>query len=212
MIGELLLRNLKDTKYLCWDTETENLNQYFSRPWQVGFIVATLDKILESHCYYIWWDNLNVSPEAIKVTRFDYDKYKSEAKPAKEVLGIFETYLYDPKLFNVAHNLLNFDCYQHNTWRRELGIKPDYSYLQRTLDTNCLSKAYKKGFKLEEGGDRLAWQWKLANFHEKGVKTSLGTMAKEFGIPFDFNSMHEANNDVKITWQVLRNLIWKLEI
>ena len=44
----------------------------------------------------------------------------------------------------IGQNLLGFDVYIHRIYCKYLGIKPDYSYISRIYDTNCIAKAIKK--------------------------------------------------------------------
>ena len=59
---EKLLRFRKDQKYLIFDYETCNLNLVAgdNKPWQLAFIVAQGDKVLEKQDYWLKWDDLNV--------------------------------------------------------------------------------------------------------------------------------------------------------
>ncbi len=147
MIGSHLLRYQKDQKFFCFDFETTGLNLGFALPWQVSYAVFTMDKILEEHNFYIWWDNLRMSEGAARVTGFNPSFYKESAMEPDIVQQSFESYLYNENLMPVGHNLYGYDSMIHAVWRRKLGFKPDYSYLNRSLDTVALSKALKKGIK-----------------------------------------------------------------
>lgn len=211
MIGAELLRYDKERRYLCYDLETTGLNLGFALPWQVSYCVFTLDKIIEEHDFYIWWDNLPVSEGAARVTRFDFRRYQEIALPADVVLKSFEAYLYDPQIWSVAHNQLNYDSMIHALWRRKLGLKEDYSYLSRAFDTVALSKAYKKGIK-PDTTNLLGFQYRMMGIVERGLKTNLGAMGKEFEIEFDSNKLHDALADIHLNVAVFRQLLWKLEI
>lgn len=210
-LGEDLLRFKNHQKYIIFDFETESLNLYLARPWQLAFALYQGNKKIKSYDLYIDWPDIQVSKEAAIITRFNINHYRSAAKPPKEVLALFEKYLYDPDYLIIGHNILNYDIMIHNTLRRLCGLPADYSYLERCLDTNCLAKAHKKEIKYG-GEDRLLWQFKLLNFREKGLKTSLSTMCKDFSIDVDPNKQHDAIYDIDINMQVFQKLIWSFEI
>ena len=56
-----LLRFKTNQKYIVFDFETEGLNLRYSKPWQLGFIVAQNKKIIERHDIHIDFEDLNVS-------------------------------------------------------------------------------------------------------------------------------------------------------
>jgi hypothetical protein len=161
-----------------------------------------------------------MSAAAIEITRFNWDEYKRLAEPADVVLRDFENVLLEPNTLNGGHNLFGFDIDQHKNWRRGCGLDPDWSYLPRTLDTMCLSKAYRGNF--PPGQDRRAWQYQLlhermskkkdATDPKKGGGVSLGAMCREFGIEYDPMKAHGSEYDTTRTHLLLNQLVWKLEI
>lgn len=211
MIGSDLLRYDKNRKYFAFDFETTGLNLYYDLPWQVSYSVFTIDRILEEHNFFIWWDNLEISQDAARVTRFDFNTYKNLALDSSMVLKSFEAYLYDPEIYPVGHNLLGYDTMIHKTWRNKLGFEPDYSYINRLYDTAILSKAYKKGWKIDRS-DLQSCQYRYAEYIERGLKTNLAQMGREFDIQFDPNKLHDAKEDIRLNIEVFKKLIWKIEI
>lgn len=214
-LGEDLLRYKFDQKWLVWDVETESLNLGFSRPWQISWVVGKGKKIIESFDRYIKWDDLKVSEGAAQITGFNYGLYITEAEDARETLDLFESYLYNPEYLVSGHNILGFDIYQHNVWRRELGLTPDYSYLERCYDTLAFSRAYKMGIKLSQEiskKDLTLWQFKILSHYDKKIKCSLSAMAKEFDIYFDHTMLHNAIYDVEINYKVLWSLLNQMKI
>lgn len=211
MIGSDLLRYATQQEYVLFDFETSGLNLFYDIPWQCSFIICTLDRILESHDYYVKWDKLNISRGAAAVTGFNYDEYQRLARDPKEVLDIFEAALNVERRIPLGHNIIGYDTMIHQVWRRKLGLPTDYSYLARSLDTNALSKAYKKGIAVDRS-NLLAFQFKMLNYHERGLKSSLSTMAKEFGISYNEYDLHKGHKDIELNWQVWRKLVWSIEI
>ena len=52
-----LLRYKKDQKYIVFDYETEGLNLYYSKPFQLSFIIAQNKKIIRVLCEGLQKDN-----------------------------------------------------------------------------------------------------------------------------------------------------------
>jgi hypothetical protein len=217
MIGESLLRYQKEQEYITIDTETESLNCVYARPFQVSFMIWSLEGEKEFHNYFVKWDDLMMSKDAARITNFANTGYYEKARDAKEILDIVEAYLYNPKYKIAAQNFLGYDSMIINSWRRALGLKTNYEYLYqpfKSYDTVAMSKAYKKGIKLDTSSSNnfLAHQFRLLDYVEKGLKTSIGTMSKEFGIVLDESRLHTADYDIIQNAEIHKKLIWLLEI
>lgn len=206
-----LLRFKKNQKYIVFDFETEGLNLRYSRPWQLGFIEVEGKSIKNEYDIYIGFDDLSVSADAARITGFSEHTYHKKKKDKLKVLEFFDKFLYNPDYLVIGHNILGYDVYIHNILRKACGKPTDYSYLNRVVDTNCLSKAYKMGLKRVDGNLTL-WQYKLNNYIKKGLKTSQITMLKEFSIPFEADRLHDAVYDVKMTLDLFHKLIWNIEV
>ncbi len=126
-----LLRFNKNQKYIVFDFETESLNLFYNKPWQLSFVIATGNKVIEEHDYFIDWPDLKVGEEAAKINHFNLSDYNKSKQDARKVLDCFEGFLYDKDYIIVGHNIIGFDIYIHNIYRRLLGEKQDYTYLER---------------------------------------------------------------------------------
>jgi DNA polymerase III epsilon subunit-like protein len=206
-----LLRFKKQQKYIVFDFETEGLNLRYSRPWQLGFLEAEGAQIKNQYDIYIDFEDLAVSRDAARITGFSKQIYDKKKKDKEKVLKFFDKFVYDPDYLLIGHNVIGYDVYIHNVLRKACGYSADYSYMDRIIDTNCLSKAYKMGLKKVDGNSTL-WQYKLNNYIKKGLKTSQITMLKEFDIEFDKDKLHDAVYDVKMTLKLFHKLIWNVEI
>jgi len=206
-----LLRFKKNQKYIVFDFETEGLNLRYSRPWQLGFIETEGQNIKNEHDIYIGFDDLSVSVDAARITGFSEHTYHKKKKDKLQVLEFFDKFLYNPDYLIIGHNIIGYDVYIHNVLRKACGKPTDYSYMNRVIDTNCLSKAYKMGLKKVDDNLTL-WQYKLNNYIKKGLKTSQITMLKEFSIPFEADKLHDAVYDVKMTLKLFHKLIWNIEV
>ena len=211
---EDLLRFKNKQKYMVFDFETCNLNlvSEHNKPWQLAFLIYHGDKLIESNDYHIYWEDLRMSEGARKVTGFNDKKYKSLAKPAEEVLNHFEKYLYDDSYIKLGHNILGFDIYIHNTFRKLLGKKTDYSYLNRSIDTLSLAKAIHKEIEFNEDDQFLSWQFKLNSVYERGMRLNLGACCKTYEVDFDPAKLHDALYDIKKNYEVFRKMLWKIKI
>lgn len=210
-----LLRFDSEQKYLIFDTETCNTNLLISNyPWQIGFLIVNSSKILEKHNYYIFWDDIlnKISEGAKKHTRFDYETYKRYARPQKEILDIFESYLYNDEYIKLGHNIYHFDIFVHNQWRRENKLASNYSYLPNTLDTDAIARAWKLGIKEIKRKDWVQSMFKFGSYAQKGMRTNLTSLGKEFGIDVDYDNLHDALNDVSLNLLVWDQLKYKINI
>lgn len=212
-LGNELLRYKKDQLYLIFDKETEGLNYYYSRPYQISFILCTLDEIKEKHDYYIWWPDLKMSEGAKIKTKFNYDLYKERAQDPKKIYDIFTPYLKNKDVIPAGHNILGYDNMIYaNCWSRNVGYPMgDFDFQERAIDTNILSKAHLKGMK-PDMANFLAWQFKIDGLIEKKFYSNLAIMAAHFKIPLEEERLHEALYDVVINYEVLKKLIWTMDI
>lgn len=212
MIPDLLRYN-KSQKYILYDYETENVNLLTNnKPWQVGWVEGVGDKIVDVVNEHIDWPDLDISEDAARITKFDRAKYDRLKKPARPILDRLQSYLDDPEYIILTHNGIGFDIYLHQLYRKKLGLPVDYKFLSRFLDTNSLSKAYKLGVKTINRKNGYAECLKYTNYIQKGLKTSLSTMAKELGVDYNESDLHDAEKDVIINWAVWNKLIWVIEI
>jgi len=209
-----MLRFNKNQKYLCFDFETCHLNllNIENKPWQLSYIVAKGNQIIKEVDNFIYWPNLKISKGAQEVTHFDERKYHSLASDPKDVLSAFEEYLYDPEYIIVGQNLLGFDVYIHNIFRKLINKRTDFSYINRIIDTNCIAKAIKKNLIPPKNSDFIIWQYKLNNFREKGLKTSIKAQLKDYKIDFDENMLHNSMYDVQMNFQIFQKQIWQIDI
>lgn len=210
MIGTNLLRYRPDQRFMVADKESEGLHLQRHRPWEVAYLICDAKQVYERVVERIWWPDLAITAEAARITRFNYADYKATAKPADEVLARYEERLYDPSIIPVGHNFY-FDGYMHNNWRRGVGKREDWSWLARMVDTHCLFKAMKKGWK-PDLSDYESWQWRAQNWREKGLKSNLGFVCRELGLDYDETQAHGALYDIERTREVLFKEIWSVEV
>ena len=211
---EDLLRFKNDQKYLIFDYETCNLNLglEMNKPWQLAYITAKGKFINERVDSWLSWPEIKVSKGAARVTGFTMQKYNKLKSDPLKALNSFEEYLYDPDYLIIGHNVLGFDVYIHNIHRSLCGKKPDYSYVDRIVDTNCIARAIKSDIKPKEKDDFLSWQYRLLNHRVRGVKTNLKQMCLDYSIDFDATKLHNALYDIEVNFEVFKKMIWDIEI
>jgi DNA polymerase III alpha subunit (gram-positive type) len=209
---ENLLRFNKRQRYLIFDTETEGLNLVNSRPWQIAWILAEGDKILEKHDLYIKWEDLNISDEAAKITGFSKQLYDKKSLDPKEVYNKFSKYLEDESSLIVGQNLLGFDVYMINIWRKKIGLNSDYSFVNRIIDTKSIATAIAKDIPPPSKDNLLSWQYRLLNHKEKGLKTSQLTLLKKYDIPHDAKRLHDAMYDIEMNFRIFRKQLFEIEL
>ena len=90
-------------------------------------------------------------------------------------------------------------------------MKPDYSYVKRSIDTVCIAKALKND--IQYGGDDfISWQYKLNNMMDRKSKKKLIDLCKHYEIDFDPNKLHDAMYDIERNYEVFKKMIWEIEI
>ena len=209
----LLKNNIKNSKFLCWDLETESLSLTNARPWAIAWDVYDGYNKIESHEYFINWKDLNVSLGAAKATGFDAEKVKREGKEPKDVIDLFNKYLYNKEYKIVTHNGLGYDSYVHNTSMLQLGYKTDYSYIPRMYDTLPMARAYRLGLKVPENkADFLPFQYSLTKLMLRGLKCKNFELAEEFGAKVDSSQLHGAAYDISLTMQAFFGLVKKIDV
>jgi DNA polymerase III epsilon subunit-like protein len=206
-----LLRFDKQQKYVTFDFETEGLNLVHSKPWQIAWTVSQADKTLEKFDVYIKWDDLKVSDGAAKVTGFSYEHYERRATDPKEAYKLFHKYLYDPQYKLIGQNVLGFDVYILNIWRKLIGLKTDYSFVERIIDTRCLAMAIAKQIPIQRD-DLISWQYRLLNHRDKKVKASQLSLLKKYEIPFNEKLLHDAIYDCEMTYRIFKKQLFEIEL
>ena len=208
------LRFIRDQKYMVFDFETcsLNLSSPSNKPWQLAYQIYKGRNLIESKDFYIKWDDLKLSEGARQVTNFNDKKYESIAIDPKKVLCSFEKHLYDKDCIVLGHNILGFDIYVHNIFRKLLKLPCDYSYLNRSVDTLCLAKAINSSIDISKSEDFASWQFKLNSLRIKGVRLNLGACCKKYQIDFDPSKLHDALYDIKKNFEVFQKMIWEIDI
>ena len=210
-MNEQFLRFNKSAKFATFDFETECLNLYTAKPWQFACVVGTNNSIVRKHDLLIRWDDLNISREAEQITRFDRLKWEAHAVEPKEAFELMNNE-FEEADYIVGHNILGYDIPVYRSACRKLGIKP-YPIEKKAFDTMACGKGIKLEIFYKPGQNFLSYQLQLANFPvmKRGFAT-LTAFAKLFDIPLEEGRLHDALYDVTINYEVLKKMLWQIEI
>lgn len=200
-----------NSKHIVFDFETESANLATARPWQFAYMYCQGKKVIKKEDLYIWWDDLNISEGAKRITGFDQAKYERLAKPAEEVLQIAEKLFSDKDTYIVGHNILGFDVMIYNVWRTALGKKVDFSFNNRILDTLCLAKAEHLGVELFHE-TLFEQQIGMSRKIIRGTRMTLGALCKRMNIDIDESKLHDAMIDIQKNKLLFDSIVWKLRL
>jgi DNA polymerase III alpha subunit (gram-positive type) len=206
-----LLRYNRNQKYIIFDTETEGLNLVKSKPWQAAWIVAQGNKIIKKYDKLIYWDDLNVSKDAARITGFSQSHYEKNAEDPKKVWGEFSKYLYDDSYKIVGQNLLGFDVYMIDVWRKLIGEPLHQDYINRIIDTKAIATAIAKESPVDYQ-NFIYWQYRWLNYRERGLKTSQLTLLKKYEIDFDAKRLHDALYDIEMNFEIFHKQLYDIEL
>lgn len=206
--------NFKNKKFVIFDFETSCLNLAinYNKIWQASWIVCDGYKVIEEFDYYLKWPDFYISPGAAQATRFNPATIEAKGVDPKGVLDHFNSYLYDPQYTICGFNILGFDVYLHNMFRKSYGQLTDYSYINRIIDVRSLAVAWKLNTKFKPEEDFLAQQYRFLDYRQRGFKTNLTQMCRDLDIPVDENKMHDGATDIIQTFEVFKKLVNLLEI
>jgi hypothetical protein len=128
----------------------------------------------------------------------------------------FEEPYLDESIIKIGHNIIGFDNQIYRVWRKSLGLPINDSIVNKSIfiDTNNIAKAQKKGFTIPDirSKEFAIFNYKMSLFHEKNLKTNLPLLGKEYGIEFDYDSVHRGNNDILLNRLVWNKMIYTVEL
>ena len=206
-----LLRFNRKQKYIIFDTETEGLNLVKSKPWQAAWIVAEGNRVIKKYDKLIKWDDLKVSKDAARITGFSKSYYEKNAEDPKQVWDEFSKYLYDDDYLIVGQNLLGFDVYMVDVWRKLIGEPLKQDYINRIIDTKAIATAIEKEAPVDKK-DFIYWQYRWLNYRQRGLKTSQLTLLKKYDIDFDPKRLHDALYDIEMNFEIFHKQLYDIEL
>lgn len=193
---------------MIFDTETDGLNLYSAKVWQLSYSLYRGDNLILSCEKYPHWPDLKMSPDAARISRFNAVKYAERAEDPAKILREFEKYLYDPSIFICGANLIGYDIYVHNNYRRLLGMPSDYSYIERIFDVQNIEKAIELNYHKPEGQSQTAWNFKLRSYRKRGLSVTVKMLCKKYEIPYDEHKAHDATYDNHLVKMILNKQLY----
>jgi len=193
-------------KFAIIDCESCNLNLGWleNKPWSWSWILLDNNTITDKKEYFVNWSPLNVSLGAAKITGFNHENVKQNGKDPLFVWKELAKIIYNPEYKIVAHNALNFDIFLIKIHADNLKQNFDWSFINRICDSNALIKGIKLGIKPSPDESFLAYQYKLASFRKKGLKSSLGETCRHYQVDYNTDSAHSSLYDCEVLakcWQ-----------
>lgn len=157
---------------------------------------------------------MEVSPGAAAITRFNYYDYKNKAINPRKAYDRMAKYLFDPSFLIVGSNIHRFDIMVIGVLQEYLGLKKDYSFVPRCLDLQCIFKGIQLGYKEipSDPIERSCWMYRMANYHQRGMKSSTKFMCQNLGLEYDGERAHDASYDNLLNFNILQALIWRIDI
>ncbi len=218
-LGFELLRYKTNQKWISWDYETCNLATMVAcnRPTQLGYTIYEGKKLIKTVEDWIWFPEVEemMSKDAAAITRFDWNYYKENAIDPKEALEKFEQYALDEDYNLISANGWRFDIFLWSIHRQLCGKKIDWSHLGRQIDVQILAKALHLQVAPPKmrTDEWLSFNFKLADWHKRGVKTSLKHLTLSLDLPYDADRHHaESSFDTILAKNILDKQLFMLEI
>lgn len=212
-MDEHLLRYNEDKTLVFIDCETLNLclNSCHNLPWQVSMLKVQGDNSVAEKDYYIKWDtHLKISEGAARITRYSQSTVDKKGVKPEEAFPTVKDWL-DNCDYILGHNTIGFDIYLIKDYYRAMG--EDYKHLvDKFIDTNCIARGIKMGMKYTAGTDFLAYQYKVYHRRQKGIRTNMTSLGKEFDIEHDYDNLHNAIVDLKLNLKIWNKLKWQVDI
>jgi DNA polymerase III epsilon subunit-like protein len=196
------------------ETFNLNLSFRFNRPWQVSILNFQGNNTSEKDIRIDWSKvapNLKIGFEAARITHFNQEEHKRIAIQPKEAFSIFWNDLKNCD-YIMGHNILRFDIYLLKGYAEFMGV-PWKWILPKIIDTKAIAQGIKMGVPYNsKQGSFIDYQYRYSNAVVKGIKTSLSTLAKEFGIDLDESKLHNATYDLEINKAVWDKLKFQIEL
>lgn len=210
-MNEHLLRSNKAAKFCVFDFETEDLNLFSAQPWQFACVSATQDTVFRKHNLLLRWPNLNISKGAEQVTRFNRLTWEANAIDPNKAFEIINAE-FDAADWIGGHNIFGYDIHIYRSSCRRLGIKP-LPIHKKFIDTMACGKGIKLELHYQPSEKFIRYQMRMVNniILKKGFAT-LTAFAKLYGIEIDETKTHDALYDVEINYQVLKKMLWQVEV
>ena len=68
------------------------------------------------------------------------------------------------------------------------------------------------GIPFKNGDDLMEYQYMTYHKRQKGIRTNLTALGKEFDIDVDYDNLHDAVNDLMLNIEVWNKLKWQIDV
>ena len=92
-----------------------------------------------------------------------------------------------------------------------MGKSAEHLY-SKFIDTNAIAKGIKMQMPYKRGDGLMAYQYTAYHKKQKGVKTNLKALGKEFEIEHNYDKLHDALVDLELNVKIWDKLKWQIEI
>lgn len=172
------------------------------------------EQVVKEHNIYIkdWKTDLEIGTEAARITRYNPYIVETQGISPEEAFPVISKAL-DECDYVMGHNILGFDLYLIKEYYKMFGR--DYRHLvDKIIDTNCLAKAVKTGlnYSKDKYDSLLDFQYPMQGLRQKGLKSSLTALGKEYNLEFDEEKLHDGIFDLYLNLQVWNKLKYSLDI
>ncbi len=201
------------SKFSWIDVETQNLclNYRLNLPWQIGIIDVVNGKIVKEQDIMVnWGRDFVMSQDAARITRYNQDEVNRRGIQPEEAWEKLNHTLNNTDYF-CGHNILGFDYFLLNSFYKKLGKEVfDFSKLKGIIDTLAIARGVALNIQPNPNEDLLLYSYKMLNKRSKGIKLTLGALAKQHNIETDENMLHDALYDLKININVWNKLKYQV--
>lgn len=195
---------------IIFDGESESLNLANTRCWQFSACKIIGGKIQKGIEFFVDVPNFNISADAARITNFNRDKWNDLKVPAEQVVDYIDNNIVNSNLIVSGHNILGFDVMLLRNMYHQVGRELDFNkFIYRCVDTLAMARGRFYQIEMpEDERERLSYNYKMLHRPSRAFKGSLSAVARDFGIDFDPNRLHDALYDVFINAQVYQRLVY----
>ena len=90
--------------------------------------------------------------------------------------------------------------------------KPYQHLMNKIVDTLAIARGVKSGEPYKSTSPFLEYQYRMINFRQRGMKTNLAQLGKDYNIDHNYDNLHDALVDLKLNLKVWHKLKWQIEI
>ena len=211
MLDDLLKYTIKEKKILFFDLESNSLNLFFARPFDISFVIYHGYQKVEEKQFYVKWPGYKINEELAKKVHYNKEVIDKVGLAPKRAMEIVNEYINGKYDIISGNNLLNYDSMVLYNSCKEVGTNLGYQWLRKIYDCNSIFKGMKRNLK-PDFDNFLSWQLSQNNFVQRGLKSNVAYICNEFGIQYNSEELHGSIADSRLSAQIFFELIKKVEL